>query len=112
MLAAIPAAWWPISLPQWLLTSAGYFAQMSLPLALICIGGTLSLAALREQRGGGQLSLMKLVWLPVLATLGAWCWGFRQADLAILFRPAAGLTAPPPDYVIVRPSTATINWRR
>ena len=48
---AIPFAWWQVELPEWLLTSAGYFAQLSLPLALICIGGTLSLSALRESSG-------------------------------------------------------------
>ena len=102
VLAAIPFAWWQISLPQWLLTSAGYFAQMSLPLALICIGGTLSLAALRESSGVAvSSSLMKLVWLPVLATLGAWCWGFRQADLAILFVYFASPTAAA-SYVMVK----------
>ena len=37
VLAAIPFAAWQIPLPAWLLTSAGYFAQMSLPLALICM---------------------------------------------------------------------------
>ena len=102
VLAAIPFAAWHIVLPQWLLTSAGYFAQMSLPLALICIGGTLSLAALRESSGVAvSSSLMKLVWLPVLATLGAWCWGFRQADLAILFVYFASPTAAA-SYVMVR----------
>ncbi|HLV18404.1 MAG TPA: AEC family transporter, partial [Pseudomonas sp.] len=65
VLAAIPFAYWRIPLPDWLLTSAGYFAQMSLPLALICIGATLSLASLRESGGTAMSSsLMKMVWLP------------------------------------------------
>ena len=86
VLAAIPIAYWQLALPHWLLTSADYFAQMTLPLALICIGGTLSLASLRASSGIAiGSSLMKLVWLPLLATLGAWWYGFRDADLAILF---------------------------
>lgn len=86
VLAAVPFAYWQIPLPQWLLTSAQYFAQMTLPLALICIGGTLSLASLRRSSGVAiGSSLMKMVWLPLLATLGAWLCGFREADLAILF---------------------------
>ena len=28
---------------------------------------------------------MKLVWLPALATIGAWLFGFRGAELGILF---------------------------
>lgn len=94
VLAAIPFAAWQITLPEWLLTSGGYFAQMSLPLALICIGGTLTLESLRASSGMAlSSSLMKLFWLPLLATLGAWLWGFRDADLAILFLYFASPTA-------------------
>ncbi|MDO9618592.1 MAG: AEC family transporter [Pseudomonas sp.] len=94
VLAAIPFAVWQIALPVWLLTSGEYFAQMSLPLALICIGGTLTLESLRESSGMAlSSSLMKVLWLPLLATLGAWLWGFRDADLAILFLYFASPTA-------------------
>jgi hypothetical protein len=94
VLLAIPFAYWRIPLPGWLMTSAEYFAQMTLPLALICIGGTLSLASLRQSSGTAlSASLMKMVWLPLLATLGAWLYGFREADLAILFLYFASPTA-------------------
>ncbi len=94
VLAAIPFAAWQISLPAWLLTSGEYFAQMSLPLALICIGGTLTLESLRESSGMAiSSSLMKVLWLPLVATLGAWLWGFRDADLAIIFLYFASPTA-------------------
>lgn len=94
VLAAIPFALWQIALPDWLLTSAEYFAQMSLPLALICIGGTLTLESLRQSSGVAiSSSLMKVFWLPLVATLGAWLWGFRGADLAILFLYFASPTA-------------------
>ncbi|MCY1284395.1 auxin efflux carrier [compost metagenome] len=86
VLAAIPFAYWQLPLPAWLITSGEYFAQMTLPLALICIGGTLSLASLRSSgRIAISASLMKMVWLPILATFGAWLCGFRNAELAILF---------------------------
>lgn len=94
VLLAVPFAYWQIPLPRWLLTSAEYFAQMTLPLALICIGGTLSLASLRRSSGVAiGASLMKMIWLPLLTTLGAWLWGFRGADLAILFLYFASPTA-------------------
>jgi malate permease and related proteins len=94
VLLAIPVAYWRLALPGWLLTSGGYFAQMTLPLALICIGGTLSLASLRESSAIAlSSSAMKMVWLPLLATLGAWLWGFRGADLGILFFYFASPTA-------------------
>lgn len=94
VLAALPFAWWGISLPAWLLTSGEYFARMTLPLALICIGGTLSLPILRSS---GPLalsaSLMKMVWLPALCTSVAWLCGFRGAELGVLFLYFASPTA-------------------
>jgi predicted permease len=86
VLTASPFAYFKIGLPHWFVTSGNYLAQMTLPLALICIGGTLSLASLRKS---GDLaisaSVMKMVTLPVLCTLAAWLCGFRGAELGILF---------------------------
>lgn len=94
VLAAMPIAYWRLPLPDWLMISTQYFAQMTLPLALICIGGTLTLASLRNSSGIAiSSSLMKMVWLPLLATLGAWLCGFRGADLGILFLYFASPTA-------------------
>lgn len=102
VLVAAPMAYLQIGLPNWLLTSGDYLAQMSLPLALICIGGTLSLAALRES---GDLaisaSLVKMVWLPLLGTLVAWLLGFRGAELGILFLYIGSPTAAA-SYVMAR----------
>ncbi|MCL7461459.1 AEC family transporter [Pseudomonas sp. NW5] len=94
VLAAIPFAAWQVALPQWLLTCAQYLAQLTLPLALLCIGASLSLAVLRRSstRALGA-SLMKMVWLPALATAGAAAWGFRGAELGILFLYFASPTA-------------------
>lgn len=94
VLAAIPFAYWQVRLPAWLLTSGDYFASMTLPLALICIGGTLSLASLRQGSGLAlSASLWKMLWLPLLATLGAFLCGFRNAELGILFLYFASPTA-------------------
>ena len=102
VVSAIPFAYWQIPLPDWLMTSAQYFAQMTLPLALICIGGTLSLSVLRESSAlATSSSLMKMVWLPALATLGAWLAGFRGAELGILFLYFASPTAAA-SYVMAR----------
>lgn len=102
VLAAIPFAYWQVKLPAWLLTSGDYFASMTLPLALICIGGTLSLASLRASSGLAiGASLMKMIWLPVLGTAGAYFCGFRNAELAILFLYFASPTAAA-SYVMAR----------
>ncbi|WP_027896427.1 AEC family transporter [Zestomonas thermotolerans] len=94
VLAAFPFAYWQICLPAWLTTSGEYLAQLTLPLALICIGGSLSLASLRASSGLTlSASLMKLVWLPLLGTLGAFACGFRGTELGILFLYFASPTA-------------------
>ncbi|AXA55672.1 AEC family transporter [Pseudomonas thivervalensis] len=86
VIVAAPFAYWQIGVPNWFETSAKYLSQMTLPLALICIGGTLSLAALRKSgKMALSSSLVKMVGLPLLTTLGAWLWGFRGAELGILF---------------------------
>ncbi|WP_339492356.1 MULTISPECIES: AEC family transporter [unclassified Pseudomonas] len=86
VVVAAPLAYWQVGLPNWFETSAKYLAQMTLPLALICIGGTLSLAALRKSgKMALSSSLVKMIGLPLLATLGAWLWGFRGTELGILF---------------------------
>lgn len=94
VLLAMPFSYWKIELPAWLLTSGDYLASLSLPLALICIGGTLSLASLRASgMTAVGASLMKMVWLPLLGTLGAFFCGFRNAELGILFLYFASPTA-------------------
>ena len=94
VLAAVPFAAFKIRLPDGLQASGEYLAAMTLPLALICIGGTLSLAALRKS---GDLalsaSLMKMISLPILTTAGAWLCGFRGPELGTLFLYFASPTA-------------------
>ena len=86
VIVAVPFAWLQVPIPNWILTSADYVAQMSLPLALICIGGTLSLAALRSSGSVAlNASAVKMILLPIICTLGAWLLGFRGAELGILF---------------------------
>lgn len=98
VLVAGVLAYAKVGLPNWLLTSGDYLAQMTLPLALICIGGTLSMASLHASgRMALSASLVKMVWLPLLATFGAWLCGFRGAELGCC---SCTSPAPPP-----RPAT-------
>ena len=83
---AIPVAASGLSLPDWLMTSGEYFAGLTLPLALICIGGTLSLGALYEARGiAFGAAMIKMVIFPALATFVAWLCGFSGRELGLLF---------------------------
>ena len=94
VLLAIPVAYWQIPLPSWLMTSGEYFGSMSLPLALICIGGTLSVRSVKAGSGLAiDASLWKTVWLPALGVLGALMLGYRDAALGTLFLFLASPTA-------------------
>lgn len=94
VLFAVPVAWSGITLPDWLTTSGDYFASLTLPLALLCIGGTLSLSSMRNDRKQTMsASAMKMVILPVICTLGAWLFGFRGQELGLMFLYFASPTA-------------------
>ncbi|WP_110650139.1 AEC family transporter [Salinicola peritrichatus] len=83
---AIPVALLRIDLPGWLMTSGGYLGAMSLPLGLICIGGTLSVTAFKSSSVIAlDASLWKLVWVPLLGVLGALALGIEGPALGILF---------------------------
>ncbi len=94
VILAIPFAWWQVSFPTWVMTSGDYFASLTLPLALLCIGATVSLSAIRsDSRVAISSSLMKMVTLPVLCTGAAWLSGFRGAELGLMFLFFASPTA-------------------
>ncbi|HSH48045.1 MAG TPA: AEC family transporter [Halomonas sp.] len=83
---ALPVAASGLTLPVWLATSGDYFASLTLPLALICVGAVLSMKSMRHsgQRALGA-SLMKMITLPTLTTGAAWLVGFRGIELGVLF---------------------------
>lgn len=91
---AVPTAWSGLTLPHWLLTTGEYFASLTLPLALICTGGALSLDALRAERATTLgAATLKMITLPALATGAAWLAGFSGAELGMLFLFFAAPTA-------------------
>ncbi|GGE70057.1 malate transporter [Streptosporangium jomthongense] len=92
--AAIPVAWLDLQLPEWVLTSGDYFASLTLPLALLCIGATVSFSALRRNSSTAFSSaLMKMVVLPILCTATAWALGFSGPELGLMFLFFASPTA-------------------
>ena len=94
VLVALPVAWSGLRLPTWLMTSGNYFASLTLPLALMCIGGTLSLSAMRsDRRVAVSASVMKMITLPVLCTVTAWLVGFEGRELGLMFLFFASPTA-------------------
>jgi malonate transporter len=99
---ALPVAWTHWQLPSILLQSGEYFAQMTLPLALLCTGASLSLKALREDSHNAIIaSTGKLIMVPFIITLGGYWLGFRGMDLGILFLMTSSPTAAA-SYIMVR----------
>ena len=66
-----------------------YLSRMTLPLALITIGGSLSLSALRKSSSlSSYVVIAKLIILPMIITLSAWLLGFKGVEfgcLALMF---------------------------
>ncbi|QSP93997.1 AEC family transporter [Marinobacter salinisoli] len=94
VIVAIPFAWFEVQLPTWVLTSGDYFASLTLPLALLCVGATISLSSIRADTATAtSSSLMKMIVLPVLCTGAAWLLGFRGEQLGLMFTFFASPTA-------------------
>ncbi|MGM0952398.1 MAG: AEC family transporter [Pseudomonadota bacterium] len=91
---AIPFAALDISLPGWIMTSGNYFASLTLPLALLCIGATISLKSIRSDSTTALgASMWKMVALPVICTFAAWLSGFEGRELGLMFLFFASPTA-------------------
>ncbi|MDX1668698.1 MAG: AEC family transporter, partial [Limnobacter sp.] len=94
VLAGLVASMVELVLPRWVQTSAEYFAQLTLPLALICIGGTLSIAGLKHS---GQTAVhstaIKLLVAPVVSCFVAWVLGMQGKELIVLWMYLASPTA-------------------
>lgn len=80
--------WSALSLPVPRIASitGGYFAQITLPLALLCTGATLNLKSLSSNRHAVTLAVIgKLIVVPVVITVGAIALDFRNEQLGLLF---------------------------
>jgi hypothetical protein len=83
---ALPFSYFGLHLPTVLDTTANYFANLTLPLALLAIGGSLNLKSLRNSsRAAFWATFTKLLLLPLLLVPLAAALGFRGVQLALLF---------------------------
>jgi len=90
------------SLPSVMDKSAHYLAQMTLPLALLSIGGSLSLTSIRQAKMASFYAVgWKLLGLPVLVVLIARMLGFTDVVLGCILLMFASPTAAA-SYVMVR----------
>lgn len=82
---ALPFSYFGFQLPEVAQKTGRYFANLTLPLALLAIGGSLNLQSLRNTSAQATwATLSKLVILPVALTMMAWLYGFRGQDLTML----------------------------
>lgn len=76
------------------LQSASYISDLTLPLALLCIGGSISLKELRKSSSTSVITVaMKLLIVPLLTVLIVWPFNVSQMDMGIVFLMAAAPTA-------------------
>lgn len=99
---ALPVSAADIALPGLVIHAGEYFADLTLPLALLCTGASLNFARLRLERHNTLLaSVAKLVVVPVLFVGGGYAVGFRGIDLGILLLMSSTPSATA-SYVMVR----------
>lgn len=66
-----------IPIPKMVTDAGQYFANMTLPLALLCTGGSLDISSLKQEKLSTWFaSSYKLIASPLLITLAAWYIGF------------------------------------
>lgn len=94
ILAAFIFSTFEIPIPVFVETAGDYVANLTLPLALLCTGGALNFLEFKTNpKKTLYASLVKLIIVPVLITLGGYLYGFRGIDLGVLFLMSASPTA-------------------
>lgn len=90
-----------LPIPEVLATSGQYLGALTLPLALICIGGSLSLAEMKSSSVESLVAVFaKLVLVPLVIVYPAYLFGFSKIELGVLFLMVASPTAAA-SYVMV-----------
>lgn len=86
VVAGLLASWSGLTLPKWIEVSGHYFASLTLPMALICVGGSLSMASfITSGKVAISASLIKVIWSPLLFTAIAGFMGFDGKEMGLLF---------------------------
>ncbi|EPJ46137.1 MAG: auxin Efflux Carrier [Osedax symbiont Rs2] len=99
---ALPFSYFNVELPDIALTTGEYFANMTLPLALMCIGASLDFKAIRHSLNAAALACTaKLLLAPAIAVGIGILWGFRDIELGVLLLMSSAPTAAA-SYVMVK----------
>jgi len=91
-----------IPVPELIINTGQYFSDMTLPVALLCTGASLSVQALKNNSFNCRFStILKIVVGPILITAGAYCLGYQGELLGLVFFMSAAPTAAA-SYVMAR----------
>lgn len=91
---AIPFSYFQIPVPQFLMKTIDYLATLTLPLALLGIGGSLNFKTLKkDSKLTLYATLIKIMIVPASLTYIAVLLGFRREELGVLFMLFATPTA-------------------
>jgi hypothetical protein len=102
IIAGLSVSIFAIEIPAIISNSAEYFAQLTLPLALLCTGAALRFSTMRQNGIAGALSIgIKCVIYPVLVVAIAVIAGVEGMPLMVIFLMAISPTAAA-SYVMVR----------
>lgn len=94
VIIGLPISYYAIELPQVIKTTANFLSELALPLALIGIGGSLTIVNLKQASGlAFSSSIIRIIISPLILTAGAYYFGFRGFDLGIMFILFASPTA-------------------
>ena len=102
IVAALLVSTFNIKLPSIILNSAGYFAQLTLPLALLCTGAALRFSNFRNDAKAASLSIfVKCFVYPGIIVLAAIYFDIRGITLGVVYLMSIAPTAAA-SYVMVR----------
>ncbi|WP_104402425.1 AEC family transporter [Vibrio penaeicida] len=91
-----------VPIPQIVTHAGGYFADMTLPLALLCTGASLNLRSLKQEKNSAWFATtLKLIFCPLVIVGGGVLMGYRGLELGLLFAMTASPTAAV-SYVMAR----------
>ncbi len=91
-----------LPLPEALLEAGSYISSMTLPLALLCIGASMSMRFLTKPTAVSMLATgLKLLAAPAMALAIALCFELTKIELGIVFLMSAAPTASA-SYIMVR----------
>lgn len=101
IVAALPFAASNGAVPDMLMQTGQYLAQLTLPLAVLCAGASLSLRGHQQESALlPTVAILRLLVIPTFITLGGYAIGFRDMELTMLFLINAAPTAAA-SYVMV-----------